>query len=88
MPRPNASKRKRHAWKMARKERMERMEAVSDKMPRGTRRMCYRKRRFHSELDARLKAMEIEQRRSVRLGVYKCPLCGGWHLTSKYEQTL
>lgn len=73
---------------MARKERMERMDAVSGKMPRGTRRMCYRKRRFHSELDARLKAMEIEQRRSVRLGVYRCPLCGGWHLTSKYEQNL
>jgi hypothetical protein len=88
MPRPNASKRKRHAWKIARKERMERMEAVSGKMPRGTRRMCYRKHRYHSELDARLKAMEIEQRRSVRLGVYRCPLCNGWHLTSKYEQTL
>ena len=88
MPRPNASKRKRHALKMARREGMERTEAVSGKMPRGTRRMCYRKRRFHSELDARLKAMEIEQRRSVRLGVYKCPLCKGWHLTSKFEQTL
>jgi len=82
MPRPNVSKRKRHAWKMARKERMERMEAVSGKMPFGTRRMCYRKHRFHSELDARLKAMEIEQRRSVRLRVYRCPLCGGWHLSS------
>lgn len=73
---------------MGRKERRERMSDVSGKMPRGTRRMCYRKHRFHSELDARLKAMEIEQRRSVRLGVYKCPLCKGWHLTSKYEQTL
>lgn len=88
MSRPNASKRKRHARKMGRKERRERMSDVSGKMPRGTRRMCYRKHRFHSELDARLKAMEIEQRRSVRLGVYRCPLCGGWHLTSKYEQNL
>jgi len=83
MPRPNASKRKRHARKMGRKERRERMSDVSGKMPRGTRRMCYRKHRFHSELDARLKAMEIEQRRSVRLRVYRCPLCGGWHLSSQ-----
>lgn len=80
MSRPNASKRRKYARKRFRMEKAKRKRA-SHGNPYA-KKMCTRKQRFGTELDARLKAMEIEGRRSVRLGTYHCPVCGGWHLTS------
>lgn len=49
-----------------------------------------RKRRFRTELDAkivlaRLVWKDTAKRRESR--VYRCLLCGGWHLTSQEKRT-
>lgn len=83
MSRPNASKRRKHARKRFRMEKVKRKKDMQGNPD--ARKMCTRKQRFRTELDARLKAMDIEGRRSVRLGTYRCPICGGWHLTSHID---
>jgi hypothetical protein len=48
---------------------------------------CQKKRRFSSEKEAK-EAADIQMTlvSNVELGVYKCELCGGWHLTSKHKK--
>ena len=43
---------------------------------------CARKRRYPTRRAAELAAAACEFRRDVRLSVYRCDTCGGWHLTS------
>lgn len=46
---------------------------------------CEKKRRFSDEFAARAAAQERLQQLGQKdgLSVYRCPLCAGWHLTSK-----
>lgn len=44
---------------------------------------CSRKRRYRSEHEARLFANRAETKRGPKLRVYWCPICEGWHITSK-----
>jgi hypothetical protein len=43
---------------------------------------CKRKRRFSTEREAENAAYQARMDGRA-LGVYACPWCGGWHLTSK-----
>lgn len=44
-------------------------------------RMCTRKIRYPTKIDALTAASRVTLRKSVALTTYKCPICGGWHLT-------
>ena len=44
------------------------------------------KRRYDSEWEAADAAMFGQCDRGVRLRHYRCPHCGGWHLTSRPAQ--
>jgi len=48
-------------------------------------RQCLKKARYRSEHEARLFANRGENKRGVRLRVYECPICGGWHITKRTE---
>lgn len=50
---------------------------------KGHTKTCASKRRYPCELTARAAAMDsIERNGNAKvLGVYRCPQCGGWHLT-------
>lgn len=41
------------------------------------------KRRHTTQLAAIASALRCSARRGTPLRVYRCPNCGGWHLTSK-----
>lgn len=62
------------------KERARRSAAITDsdslKM-----RMCGEKMRYASKGEALSAASHVLRRKAVALRTYKCPVCGGWHLT-------
>ena len=45
--------------------------------------MCNSKVRYKTESGAMAKAIALMNRGAPSLRTYRCPLCGGWHLTSK-----
>jgi hypothetical protein len=45
------------------------------------------KRRYHSELDAKLALASAMRRDKGERRVYHHPLCGGWHITSQSKKT-
>lgn len=46
---------------------------------------CKRKSRYPNEHIALKYASKLERERGVKLEVYFCGKCKGWHLTSQYE---
>ena len=46
-------------------------------------RQCGKKVRYRTEHDARVYANRCETVRGARLRVYACPICNGWHITSR-----
>ena len=44
---------------------------------------CSRKKRYGTMSEAERYAAKYELRRGVRLRIYRCPVCGGYHLTHK-----
>ena len=44
---------------------------------------CERKKRYASEADAKDAIRSCERHGSRDLHCYRCPYCGGWHLTHK-----
>ena len=44
---------------------------------------CERKKRYSSESEAKLAIRDCERHGSRDLHTYRCPYCGGWHLTHK-----
>lgn len=44
---------------------------------------CERKKRYVSEADAKDAIRSCERHGSRGLHCYRCPYCGGWHLTHK-----
>lgn len=45
-------------------------------------RMCHRKHRFWTATKAKQIAERCAKKRGVRLRIYQCPFCLGYHLTS------
>ena len=45
--------------------------------------MCFGKTRYNTIDLAQEKIQEINGDREVKLRAYTCPICTGWHLTSK-----
>jgi len=85
--RPQRSKRDRDRHRYARKARKHAMMAnearsaaiLEEYGPQGT--ACARKVRYQSWYEAERYAAHYELLRDVRLRSYRCPRCGGWHLT-------
>lgn len=50
---------------------------------RRRRRMCFNKEEYHSEDMAESVARRVQRERNVELRSYRCPICRGWHLTSR-----
>ena len=44
---------------------------------------CERKKRYSCESEAKLAIRDCERQGSRDLHTYRCPYCGGWHLTHK-----
>jgi len=42
---------------------------------------CRKKKRYPSQHEAKVAASCCRNRRGVKLRVYPCEICGGWHLT-------
>lgn len=81
--RRRARARRRHAVRRrARTERRERDKAVSASYGHAAHQACGRKNRYPSEGVAQTRAIAYEVLRGQELRVYRCPYCGGWHLTS------
>lgn len=45
-------------------------------------RQCGKKARYRSKIDALIAANRCTMRGAPKLRAYRCPYCGGWHLTS------
>lgn len=45
--------------------------------------MCFTKKRYNTKEECDLKIPEINENREVKLRSYNCPICAGWHLSSK-----
>ena len=83
--RRQAKKDKRRRGKQARKRERRRDKEVTERFGRRGHGSCGRKVRYSTELYARRRAMAIMCHDGVKLWVYPCEYCGGWHLTSHPE---
>ncbi len=45
--------------------------------------MCYEKTRYQTFNKCNEKIKEIQEKRNDKLRIYSCPICKGFHLTSK-----
>lgn len=48
-------------------------------------RSCENKRRYADDVAARGAGQYLSEANSVKLYIYPCPYCKGWHLTSKRQ---
>lgn len=67
-------------------ERMERDARVTELHGERAHVMCGRKLRYPSKESALRTANRCLRHGSVALRAYKCPYCGGWHLTKDAER--
>jgi hypothetical protein len=51
-------------------------------------RMCHGKNRYPAEIAALIAAQRYAELRKVRLRVYACPVCDGWHITKQFGSEL
>jgi hypothetical protein len=72
MARPQRSKRRKSLA-----ERAKQKELTAEMRADLAAKMCGQKKRFEFRGDAQRLADEYG------LGIYQCPVCGGWHFTSK-----
>lgn len=61
-------------------ERTERDRAAAEAERR--RRACESKQRYRSAQEAQATAAACAEHGQTGLSIYRCPYCGGWHLTS------
>lgn len=72
MAKPQRSKRRKPLGELSRQDSL-----TPDERLEVEKKMCGEKKRFAFRGDAERLAAEYG------LGVYQCPVCGGWHFTSK-----
>jgi hypothetical protein len=48
--------------------------------------ICFGKNRYETEEEAWNVSDYIWETEKVDLDIYKCPICNGWHLTSKRKR--
>lgn len=48
--------------------------------------ICLGKFSYETEYEAELAADYIYETEKMDLDIYKCPICNGWHLTSKKKR--
>lgn len=65
-----------------RKEQEERDARVTSEYGERAHRMCGRKLRYKTKSSALSRAAHCAVHTGYMLKTYKCPYCGGWHLTS------
>jgi hypothetical protein len=46
---------------------------------------CERKVRYSDEFGARAAGQLLEEQNKIKLWLYPCPICKGWHLTKKHH---
>lgn len=66
------------------RDRERRAAAIADDDGKKAR-MCTQKMRYPTKMDALMAASRVTMKKSVALTTYRCPICGGWHLT-KYRE--
>lgn len=47
---------------------------------------CFSKIRFETKEDAEKEADRLYFEKGIMLYTYKCPLCGGFHFTRRYQK--
>lgn len=77
-----AAKAAHRARKRSRAADRERDRIVTERHGREGHGSCGRKNRYRTERDALSTALRAMRRGAPPLWVYRCSLCGGWHLTS------
>lgn len=75
--------RKSKARKRLRRERLERDRIVTERYGESGHRQCGRKERYPTEEKALGQATLYQLFGAPALRAYRCPFCGGWHLTSR-----
>lgn len=80
-----AAKERRQIRKRKRKAKRKRDAEVTKKYGIQAHRACGRKIRYKDELTALARAERSMLYGAPTLKVYRCPYCGGWHLTSKVD---
>lgn len=73
------SSRLRRKW---RRERMERRRRIEEEYGMAAWKKCTSKNRYDSEGEARSYARTYSALYGIHTDVYRCDLCGGWHLTT------
>ena len=48
--------------------------------------ICFSKVRHETAEEAELHADYLYETQDIKLDIYKCPICNGWHLTSKRKR--
>ena len=72
---------KRHIREELKRRRQERDVEVTESYGPGAHRSCGRKYAYQNRADAEMHAAWAEARSNKNLYVYKCPICGMWHMT-------
>jgi ribosomal protein L32 len=57
------------------------IDRIQEAQRKGASRSCARKVRYKTEREARHIVEKRARAQGVSLRAYKCPTCGGWHLT-------
>lgn len=79
--RRQASKRQRAKMKADRRERRRRNDNVTRLYGPKGHRACGRKRRYATRDEADVVRLESMRKGNDSLRSYRCPYCGGWHLS-------
>ena len=81
-----AAKAKKRRGKQARRRERRRDKEVTQRYGKRGHSSCGRKVRYVSEVVAlRTAIANMRRDRDIKLWVYQCPYCSGWHLTSHPE---
>ena len=84
--RPYARYRKRMLFRRAKRKRERNRAATKDYGISGHN-QCGKKERYGSRAEAETVALRRTIESDTYLRVYKCPICGGWHLTHTEKHT-
>lgn len=76
-------------WRADRKERWRdrrrRDKLITETYGRRGHRMCGRKVRYDTPEMAQIASMNVSSSANIGFRTYRCPICGGWHITKTGE---